>query len=262
MYIIYGGTKTMADKKELFRNIFNQQWDYIPAKLQEKVKELYIPLFMITSAGAEGISLINVQYVHLMEPYWNQVRIDQVIGRARRICSHNTLPEKDRFVEVHSYVSVFPPKLPDTFPEGLKSDLIRDTGVPGTTDEYLSYLARKKRSLTSEVMDCIQRASIDCSLHGKKCLPNDSTNEESLLYLPDIEKDVTTDADVGVNKPITLKYITKDKKKILEFSGEDTDFVNVYTVDDKVHVGYIKDGTLYTLDKKKTSLGSLIGKRY
>ena len=32
--------------------------------------------------GAEGISLRNTRCVHIMEPYWHPVRIQQVIGRA------------------------------------------------------------------------------------------------------------------------------------------------------------------------------------
>ena len=107
MYIIYSGT-IKEDKKEILRNIYNKKWDAVPESLREQAKTLDISIFMITSAGAEGISLERVQYVHIMEPYWNPVRIDQVIGRARRICSHKSLPEKDRFVEVHLYLSVLP----------------------------------------------------------------------------------------------------------------------------------------------------------
>ena len=40
---------------------------------------------MITSSGAEGISL-KIKICLAMEPY-DPVRIEQVVGRARRICS-------------------------------------------------------------------------------------------------------------------------------------------------------------------------------
>ena len=46
---------------------------------------------MITAAGAEGINLKNVRYVHITEPYWHPVRVQQAID-ARRICSHEELP--------------------------------------------------------------------------------------------------------------------------------------------------------------------------
>ena len=62
---------------------------------------------MITAAGAEGISLQNCRFVHITEPYWHPVRTRQVIGRARRICSHSTLPKEFQTVKVFQYIMVF-----------------------------------------------------------------------------------------------------------------------------------------------------------
>ena len=50
---------------------------------------------MISPAGSEGISLLNVRQVHIIEPYWNNVRIDQVFGRAIRRNSHIQLDDND-----------------------------------------------------------------------------------------------------------------------------------------------------------------------
>ena len=62
---------------------------------------------MITSSGAEGISLRNCRFVHITEPYWHPVRVEQVIGRARRICSHKDLPLSERNVKVFIYLMSF-----------------------------------------------------------------------------------------------------------------------------------------------------------
>ena len=48
----------------------------------------YVQIMVISGAGAEGISLNCVRQVHILEPYWNYVRIDQVLGRAIRMLSH------------------------------------------------------------------------------------------------------------------------------------------------------------------------------
>ena len=66
-----------------------------------------IKVLMITSAGSEGINLRNTRYVHIMEPYWHPVRTEQVIGRARRICSHQGLPKALQTVEVFVYLMTF-----------------------------------------------------------------------------------------------------------------------------------------------------------
>ena len=69
-------------------SIFNGKWNKMPAELAAQVQELtgakqnlhgeIARVFMITQSGAEGISLANVRQVHIMEAYWNYVRLDQV----------------------------------------------------------------------------------------------------------------------------------------------------------------------------------------
>ena len=65
-----------------------------------------IKIIMISPAGAEGLSLFNTRQVHIMEPYWHEVRIEQMIGRAVRLCSHKNLPKNERHVDVFRYKSV------------------------------------------------------------------------------------------------------------------------------------------------------------
>ena len=66
----------------------------------------FCKMMMTTSAGSEGISLRHVRDVHIMEPYWNRVRVEQVIGRARRVKSHLELVPEQHNVRVHEYVTV------------------------------------------------------------------------------------------------------------------------------------------------------------
>ena len=115
-YILYTGTE-QPEEKEILRNIFNSNWDSLPIGLRQEILDLnigtnnymgeLIKVIMITASGAEGISLSNVRYVHITEPYWHPVRINQVIGRARRICSHKNLPKEFQTVEVFIYLMEF-----------------------------------------------------------------------------------------------------------------------------------------------------------
>jgi hypothetical protein len=78
---------------------------------------------MATKAGAEGISLMNIRQVHVLQPHWNDARINQVIGRAIRICSHAGLDRKDQVVDIYRYVAkmntqqlkMFIGEIPDKF---------------------------------------------------------------------------------------------------------------------------------------------------
>ena len=67
----------------------------------EKVK-----VVLISQAGSEGIDLNYLRQVHIMEPWYNMNRIEQIIGRARRNCSHKDLPLEDRNVQVFLHATV------------------------------------------------------------------------------------------------------------------------------------------------------------
>ena len=81
----------------------------------ENIRGEYIQIILISSSGAEGISLFCVRQVHIMEPFWNYIRVDQVFGRAIRMNSHvgpdpdnPWLPEEDRNVEQYLYLTMLP----------------------------------------------------------------------------------------------------------------------------------------------------------
>lgn len=67
----------------------------------------HIQVLFITLAGAEGLSLKNIRMVNIMEPFWNMVKINQVIGRARRNFSHTGLPLEQRNVRIYEYIGLF-----------------------------------------------------------------------------------------------------------------------------------------------------------
>ena len=102
-------------------------------------------IIMISPAGAEGINLSNVRQVHILEPYWNEVRIEQVIGRAIRQCQHKDLPMKDRTVDVFRY------------------KMIRNNGKE-TSDERMERISRKKNNLLISFIEAIKQAAVDCEL--------------------------------------------------------------------------------------------------
>ena len=159
-FALYTGTEE-EEEKEIIRNILNSNWNFVPNSIKNQLldngfKNNYIgeviKCMMITSSGAEGIDLKNVRFVHIVEPYWHPVRKQQVIGRARRICSHKNLPKKWQTVQVFIYISVFSniqkngdPKEKNPKKQGSKlsaelrlKDVSKiNNNIPITTDEAL-----------------------------------------------------------------------------------------------------------------------------
>ena len=185
-YVLYTGAME-PERREIIRNIFNNDMDGVPLELHDFVRSMTpISIFMITAAGAEGISLKRVQHVHIMEPYWNPIRIDQVIGRARRICSHSKLPKEDQYVNVYKYIMTLPADKKQGY-----QDKFRKDPESVTTDEYLMKLSLYKDDLIHKFQSYIQDSSIDCFLHKNTCFNISVENPNSTLinYNSNIEKD-------------------------------------------------------------------------
>jgi hypothetical protein len=191
-FVLYTGTET-ADEKEIVRNIYNGMWDFVPGNIVSKLKAKaennnygeIIKIFMITSSGAEGINLRNTRFVHIVEPYWHMVRVDQVVGRARRICSHQELPEDKRTVKVFLYVS--------TFTEAQKTDeknielRIRDVSrldkkTPVTTDESLYEIASVKQRINNQILRAVKESAVDCNIYSVLSKKDDPNSEKLVCY--------------------------------------------------------------------------------
>jgi hypothetical protein len=228
-FILYTGTES-TEEKEILRNIYNSAWEFVPpgivADLRKKSKNNFmgeiIKMMMITSSGAEGINLRNCRFVHIVEPYWNKVRLEQVIGRARRICSHQDLPEELRTVKVFVYMSVIPNNLLlDKKNEKIREirefdHSKRDHNVPFTTDQTLFEISEIKDGINSQILKAIKETSIDCSLYNNNpdepltCYGFGLVRENQFSSYPRLETDLsekvsTNDAPVTKWKGVEIE---------------------------------------------------------
>lgn len=201
-YIEYHGG---IDKEERFKNV--EQYN-VPDNIDGKI----VKIIMISPAGAEGLSLFNTRQVHIVEPYWHEVRIKQMIGRAIRLCSHKLLPKKERHVEVFRYKSV-------------RSTLNKKI----TTDQLIESIARSKEGLLQSFEDAIKEAAIDCELfkshnllvNNYKCFKFDEKSLFDKQIGPAYKEDLNDDfrIDNGSNsvnsKTIRIKVIKIKAVKII-----------------------------------------------
>jgi hypothetical protein len=58
-----------------------------------------------TQAVMEGVDFKNVRQVHILDPWWNDSRVQQIIARSIRLCSHSSLPKSQRIVDVFIHLS-------------------------------------------------------------------------------------------------------------------------------------------------------------
>jgi len=222
-YALYTGTED-AEEREIIRNIYNGMWDNIPNNIAAQLRRKssnnnlgeIIKVLMITSAGSEGINLRNTRYVHIMEPYWHPVRVEQVIGRARRICSHKDLPQELQTVEVFIYIMQFTKAQLDSelAIELRNKPQDRSKLVPypvQTSDEKLYEISTIKEQLSAQLLTGIKEASIDCATYTKSnskeglvCLSFGKPNASDFSYNPNYAQD-ENDTVAAINR-VTIDW--------------------------------------------------------
>jgi hypothetical protein len=133
-FAIWSGDESHNVKEEI-KYVFNKK-DNADGKM--------IKIMLGSPSIKEGVSLLRVSQVHIMEPYWNMARMLQIIGRAIRFCSHKDVPRNRRKVEVYLYLSTYP---------GEK-----------TTDENIWAMAQRKQLIIDKFEKLLKESAIDCKL--------------------------------------------------------------------------------------------------
>ena len=125
-------------KQKIIKDVFNNA-DNIDGK--------HIKLVLGSRVMNEGVTLKNCSNVHLIDVFYNIPKVEQVIGRAIRMCVHkDSINDNNRFpkVRVYRYVA------------SKKGEL--------TTDELLYKKAEEKYLLVKEVERSLKESALDCPL--------------------------------------------------------------------------------------------------
>lgn len=159
------------DKKRILDNVFshidNKEGKYIKFVLGSRVMQ-------------EGLSLMNVAEVHILDVYFNLGKVEQVTGRAIRHCSHYKLiTDENRFPTVSIY----------------KYALTLD-GKELSSEEEMYQKAELKYLLIKKVERAIKEVAIDCPLNRaanifpeelaqyKECVPPTDMKEGEVMCPP------------------------------------------------------------------------------
>ena len=106
-----------------------------------------VKVILISQAGSEGLDFKFIRQVHILDPWYNMNRIEQIIGRAVRTCSHKLLPFLMRNVELYLYGS-----------------LVENTREEAA-DLYVYRLAELKSIQIGAVSRLLKEVAVDCLLN-------------------------------------------------------------------------------------------------
>ena len=107
-----------------------------------------IKVILISKAGSEGIDLKFIRQVHILEPWYNMNRIEQIIGRAVRNLSHKDLDFENRNVQIFLYGTI-----------------LGDENQEEAADLYVYRVAEQKAIQIGKVSRILKETAVDCILN-------------------------------------------------------------------------------------------------
>lgn len=239
-YVLYTGS-IHADDREKILKVFNQP---------ENKDGSIIQLILLSSSGAEGLSLKNIRHLHMLEQYWNWSRSHQVIARGVRYMSHSMLPPEDQNVQVYLYLSIFNDN--HLISEHKRINELKEKNkinktkvnkellkIDPPTDIFIFQNAIRKEELNNQFLQLMAECSIECSFFNKgvnfNCYSCKETNEtlyqndiniDMQLRNPCIKEEKILVHEVLINNIVYYYHLDNDNNlKVYEQQGED--YINV-----------------------------------
>jgi len=134
-YAFWTGDQSDKDKDEI-KSVFNHPLNENGSKIR---------VILGSPSIKEGVSLLRLHVIHIFEPYWNMSRLEQVMGRGIRYCSHKDMPEDRRLVLIFLYLATYPT-------------------VDETVDQKIMKMAVSKTDIRSQFEMALKEAAVDCRL--------------------------------------------------------------------------------------------------
>jgi hypothetical protein len=143
-----------------------------------------VKVILISQAGSEGLDFKFIRQIHIIEPWYNLSRIEQIIGRGVRHCSHKDLPFEKRNVQIFLY----------------GSELIDDREE--AADLYVYRLAETKAVKIGDITRVLKEISVDCLLNSGQ--QNFSAENMQQVVKQKLSDGMIIDYSVG-DKPYTAQ---------------------------------------------------------
>ena len=105
-----------------------------------------VRVVLITKAAAEGLDFKNIRQLHILDPWYNMNRVEQIIGRGVRNLSHCMLPFEERNVEIYLHAT-------------------KPTDDKETADLYIYRYAENKAVEIGKITRIMKETAVDCILN-------------------------------------------------------------------------------------------------
>lgn len=124
----------------------------IQLKKPENADGSVIRVVIASPKVSEGVDFRFVRQIHVLDPWFNMSRIEQVLGRGMRTCSHSMLPFEQQNCTVYLHVCRYPDSEQETVDEYIYRNYVEEKAVR---------IAKIKRVVMESAMDCDLQLSIN-----------------------------------------------------------------------------------------------------
>ena len=132
-----------------------------------------IKVVLISKAGSEGIDFKFIRQVHLLDPWYNMNRSEQIIGRAVRNFSHAMLNFEKRNVQIFMHGTIL------------------DKNIEESADLYIYRVAEYKAIQIGVVARILKETSADCIIN------NDQTNFTQEIMSANLKEPIVQELSTG-----------------------------------------------------------------
>uniref|UniRef100_A0A6C0KYY0 Helicase ATP-binding domain-containing protein n=1 Tax=viral metagenome TaxID=1070528 RepID=A0A6C0KYY0_9ZZZZ len=181
----------------------------------------HIKIIIGNSVTREGIDFKNIREIHILDPWYHLYKIEQVIGRGIRYCSHNEYENiGDRNVTVYNHVAMVEKDTEsvDTNTYRIAEDKAEDIGkienvlkqnaIDGYLNKQVNYIHQLNKIQIMSSRGTSEEADINDQPYTKVC----SFNPECKINLHNLDKEKEKSLD-----KLNEQTIDKDTFSLIDF---------------------------------------------
>ena len=159
-YIILTGDKSLSPNNEDERKASSHE---------NNIYGENIKVILGNTVTSEGMDFKNIREIHVLDPWYHLYKIEQIVGRGIRYCSHSLQPKEKQNVTVYLHTSSIDPKIESI-----------DTNTYRIAEEKASQIGAIEKILKENSIDCFLNKQINMidNLKGINILTSRKKNEK------------------------------------------------------------------------------------
>jgi superfamily II DNA or RNA helicase len=201
-YVIFTGESSRAEIENALRRL----------KDRKNIAGNDIRVIIASEKVSEGVDFKYVRQVHVLDPWFNMSRVEQVLGRGMRTCSHSLLPFEQQNCTVYLHICRYPDDTKESADEYIYREFVENKAVR---------IASIKRVIMESAMDCNLQQGINNLPEDWRSLsiPQIRSQDKKELNLSLLQMSAPTFEDTVTDLVCRTQSMTPDNEHVRPLSA-------------------------------------------